>query len=73
MQTWYYMAERYHNMRLQKLTKAWFDMEGDPDNAKFEIKHLLNGEITEIVEQAYKQRYRVFRIFKLNEAISCGQ
>ena len=44
-------------MRLQKLSKAWFDLPDDPDNASFEIKHLLAGEIAEIVEKTHKRRF----------------
>lgn len=50
-------------MKLQKLTKAWFDLPNDPDGAKFEIKHLLVGEIAEIVEKTYKRRFE----FRENE------
>lgn len=44
-------------MKLQKLTKAWFDFPNDPDNASFEIKHLLAGEISEIVEKTHSRRF----------------
>ena len=44
-------------MRLQKLSKAWFDLPDDPDHASFEIKHLLAGEISEIVEKTHKRRF----------------
>ncbi len=50
-------------MKLQKLTKAWFDLPNDPDGAKFEIKHLLAGEIAKIVEKTYKRRFE----FRENE------
>jgi hypothetical protein len=50
-------------MRLQKLTKAWFDLPNDPDGAKFEIKHLLAGEIAEIIEKTHNQRFE----FRKNE------
>lgn len=44
-------------MKLQKLTKAWFDLPGDPDEASFEIKYLLAGEISEIVEKTHSRRF----------------
>lgn len=44
-------------MKLQKLTKAWFDFPDDPDGARFEIKHLLAGEISEIVEKTHNRRF----------------
>jgi hypothetical protein len=44
-------------MRLQKLTKAWFDFDADPDKSAFEIKHLRAGEISRIVELTHKQRF----------------
>lgn len=44
-------------MRLQKLTKAWFDFPNDPDGGKFEIKHLLAGEIAKIFEKTHKQGF----------------
>lgn len=50
-------------MRLQKLTKVWSDLPGDSDGARFEIKHLLAGEIAEIVEKTHKQRFE----FRENE------
>ncbi len=53
-------------MKLQKLTKAWFSLPDDPDEASFEIKHLRAGEIAEIVEKTYKQRFE-FREDKTGE------
>lgn len=50
-------------MKLQKLTKVWFDLPGDPDGAKFEIKHLRAGEIAKIVEKTHKRRFE----FRENE------
>ena len=50
-------------MKLQKLTKVWSDLPGDPDGAMFEIKHLLAGEIADIVEKTHKQRFE----FRENE------
>lgn len=44
-------------MKLQKLTKAWFDLPNDPDESSFEIKHLLAGEISEIVEKTHSRRF----------------
>ena len=44
-------------MKLQKLTKAWFDFPNDPDGASFEIKHLLAGEISEVVEKTHNRRF----------------
>lgn len=44
-------------MKLQKLTKAWFDLPNDSDKASFEIKHLLAGEISEIVEKTHNRRF----------------
>lgn len=44
-------------MKLQKLIKAWFDFPEDNDKASFEIKHLLAGEISEIVEKTHKRRF----------------
>lgn len=44
-------------MKLQKLTKAWFDFPNDPDESSFEIKHLLAGEISEIVEKTHSRRF----------------
>jgi hypothetical protein len=44
-------------MRLQKITKAWFDYPGDEDGARFEIKHLLAGDVAKIVGQTHKRRF----------------
>ena len=44
-------------MKLQKLTKAWFDLPEDHDKASFEIKHLLAGVISEIVEKTHRRRF----------------
>lgn len=44
-------------MRLQKAIKAWFDLPGDEDGAKFEIKHLRAGEISEIVAKTHTRKY----------------
>lgn len=44
-------------MKLQKLRSVWFTMESDPDKSKFEIKHLLSGEIARIAEATHKQRF----------------
>ena len=44
-------------MKLQKLTKAWFDFPNDSDESSFEIKHLLAGEISEIVEKTHSRRF----------------
>ncbi len=54
-------------MRLQKLTKAWFSLLDDPDGASFEIKHLRAGEIAEIVEKTYKQRFEFQELDKNGE------
>jgi hypothetical protein len=40
-------------MQLSKLEKAWFDYPDDP--ARFEIKHLLSGDLAEIEDQAEKE------------------
>ena len=44
-------------MKLQKLTKAWFDFPDDSDQSSFEIEHLRAGEIADIVEKTHKQRF----------------
>lgn len=38
-------------MQLSKLTKAWFEFQ----DARFEIKHLLSGTLSEIEDQATKE------------------
>lgn len=40
-------------MKLSELKKAWFDY--PDDSARFEIKHLLSGELAEIEDQAEKE------------------
>ena len=50
-------------MRLQKITTAWFEMPDDPDKAKFEIKHLLSGDVSKILGQTSKRRFE----FKADE------
>jgi hypothetical protein len=42
-------------MRLSKLEKAWFDYPDDPDNARFEIKHLLSGDLNTIQDKISKE------------------
>lgn len=44
-------------MRLQKVSKAWFDYPNDEDDAKFEIKHLLSGDVSSIVSKTHKRRF----------------
>lgn len=44
-------------MRLQKLTSAWFPVEGDPDQTEFHIKHLRSGEIKKVTSATQKQRF----------------
>jgi len=42
--------------RITKPNRRWFEMEGDPDNARVEIKALTPGERQEIAQAALKQR-----------------
>lgn len=42
-------------MRLSPLTKAWFDLPDDPDKSRFEILHLLSGDIAEIDDESNKE------------------
>lgn len=56
-------------MKLQKLTSAWFTLEADPDKSSFEIKHLRSGEINQIVEKTYKQRFEFRKDEETDEMI----
>jgi len=42
-------------MRITKPRERWFPVPGDPDEAQVKIKHLLPGEIQEIVDAAMVQ------------------
>jgi len=42
--------------RITKPTRRWFEMEGDEDGARVEIKALAPGERQEVAQAALKQR-----------------
>lgn len=42
-------------MRLSSKTKAWFDLPDDPDKARFEVLHLLSGDLEEIDDEANQE------------------
>lgn len=48
-------------MRLSPLTKAWFNLPDDPDKARFEIKHLLSGELSKIKDKARIEAVELLR------------
>ena len=43
-------------MRIKKQVTRWFEVEQDPDKSKLLIKHLLPGEITDIMDAVVKQK-----------------
>lgn len=46
-------------MKLQRLEKAWFPFEDDPDQSEFEIVNLRSGELSEILSKTYVQKFEV--------------
>jgi hypothetical protein len=44
-------------MRITKITERWFDVPNDPDNARLKIKHLSPGEIQDIFDKVFIQKY----------------
>ncbi len=42
-------------MRIKKQIERWFEVPNDPDEAQILVKHLNPGEITDIMDEVFKQ------------------